>query len=84
MAYENGEVERHPRGFLYVISNAYDPETEEMTIELGCELALRRITDDIDGILQFAPIDLDPAQRTYEGLASSLAAGGKILWCDRF
>ena len=84
MAYENGEVERHPRGFLYVISNAYDPETEEMTIEVGCELVLRRITDDVDGILQFAPIALDPAQRTYEGLASSLAAAGKVLWCDRF
>lgn len=82
--YGNGYVERHPRGFLYVIGTSYDPTNETLSIEVACELGLRRLTDQVEPLLDYASIPLDPAQKTFEGLASSLAAGGDILWQDRY
>ena len=84
MVYSNGYVERHPRGFLYVMSTSYDPESNNLSVEVGCELALRRLTDQVDALLSYAEVPLDPAQQTFEGLSSSIAAAGKCMWADRY
>ena len=84
LLYSNGFIERHPRGFLYVLATSWDPEAYTLNVEVGCELAMRRLTDEIEDLVSQAPIPLDPAQRTYEGLSSSLAADGAVMWCDRY
>ena len=76
----DGSVYRHPRGYLYVISVAYDTEQERLVVELGCRLSLAYLTDKADSILPLVPVPLDPAQRTVQNCSASFAAAGMVLY----
>jgi hypothetical protein len=80
ITYDDGTTERHPRGYLYVIGVSYDIENEQINIEVGCELTLRRLINKVDDILTLAPITLDPERKTYEGISGSLATAGKYAY----
>ena len=80
LRYPNDNEKIHPRGRLYVISSAYDPENETLQVELGCILTMKALLERGDELLYLAPIPLDPAQQDYANVAASLAAGGKIAW----
>lgn len=81
--YGNDNEKIHPRGRLYVISSSYDPEQEQLIIELGCRLVLKNLLERGEDLLSLVPIPLDPAQQDYANVSASLAAGGKIAWVDR-
>ena len=80
ITYDDGTTVRHPRGYLYILSVNYSIESEQILIELGCELTLRRLINKVDDILSLAPITLDPARKTYEGISSSLATAAKYVY----
>jgi len=82
MTEPGGSVYRHPRGYLYVISVAYDVEAEELEVEIGCQLSLAYLTDNAEAILPLVPIHLDPAQQTVQNCSASLASAGMILYQD--
>ena len=75
-----GTIYRHPRGYLYVMSVAYDVESEQLVVELGCKIALAYLTDKADAVLALVPIYLDPAQRTIQNAAASFASAGEYLY----
>jgi hypothetical protein len=77
-----GATIRHPRGLLYVISTSYDAESENLQVELGCQLTLAGLTENVSSLLALAPVPLDPAQRTFSNIAASFASAGKCLYQD--
>ena len=77
-----GATVRHPRGYLYVISTSYEPETDQLVVELGCRLVLAAISEDISALLPLIPIPLDPAQQTYQNVAASFASAGQYIYQD--
>ena len=79
---QDGNVVRHPRGLLYVVSMVYDPETETLTVSLGCRIALAILNSDTSSLLAFAPIPLDVTQQTVQGVGGSLNAAGMYLFQD--
>jgi hypothetical protein len=78
----SGSTARHPRGLLYVLSTSYEPEADELVVEVGCRLALAALTEDVSEILPLAPVPLDPAQQTYQNVSASFVAAGKCLFQD--
>jgi hypothetical protein len=77
-----GVAFRHPRGLLYVIGNGYSVEDEQITIDIGCKVALAALIDDVATLLPYAPMPLDPTQQTVQGVGGSLTAAGKYLYQD--
>jgi len=82
MSYPSGTVATHPRGWLYIIGTSYNPQSNQLEIELGCRLALAALTEEIDELIGLAPIPLDVAQRTYSNVSASFASAGKYLFQD--
>jgi len=82
VTYPDGTTSRHPRGYLYVISTSYIPEAETIEVEVGCELTLRRMLDELGTLIEdIGPtIILDPDRRTFEGLSAALAANGEFIY----
>ena len=87
ITFPDGTTERHPRGLLYVISTSYSPEEETVLLDVGCSLSLEKLLDDetsIEALIDlYADVPLDPAQRDFESLSSSIAAATKVMWSDR-
>lgn len=77
-----GSSYRHPRGYLYVISSAYDVEAEQLEIELGCQLSLAALTDDVSELLPLVPITLDTAQKTFSNISACFASAGQFIYQD--
>ena len=77
-----GNVYRHPRGYLYVLSSVYDVESEQRSIEVGCRLSLAYLTDEPEALIPLAPVPLDPAQQTIQNVAASFQSAGQVLWQD--
>jgi hypothetical protein len=82
MTYPSGTVARHPRGLLYVISTSYDPQNNQLTVDLGCRLALAALTEEVDALVALSPIHLDVAQRTYSNVSAAFASAGQYLFQD--
>jgi hypothetical protein len=80
ITYPSGNTQTHPRGRLKVISSTYSPETEEITIEVGCGLVMAKLLDDDGVVLSHEEIPLDETAKTFEGISSSLATAGKLIW----
>jgi len=78
----SGSTVRHPRGLLYVLSTSYEPESDTLSVEVGCRLALAALTEDVSEILPLAPIQLDASQQTYQNISASFASAGKYLFQD--
>lgn len=77
-----GSSYRHPRGYLYVISSAYNVEAEQLQVELGCGLSLAALTDDVDELLPLVPITLDTAQKTFSNISACFASAGQFIYQD--
>jgi len=77
-----GVAYRHPRGYLYIVSTAYDIEKEQLEVQLGCRLVLMALNEDVDDLLAIVPVGLDVAQRTYQNCSASFAAVGKYVYQD--
>ncbi len=77
-----GAAYRHPRGYLYVISTTYSVETEQLQVEIGCQLSLAYLTDNAEAIFPLVPIYLDPAQQTVENCSAAFASAGMVLYQD--
>ena len=78
----SGSVLRHPRGYLYVLSTNYNVEDEELTVDLGCRLALIATTEDLDFLQTLSPVPLDTAQLSFSGISASFASDGKFVYQD--
>lgn len=76
----DGSTFRHPRGLLYVLATSYDPESEELALEIGCRIALANLTDEIDQILPFSPETLEASRQNIQSLANALFAAGEVLY----
>ena len=82
MSKPDGSTYRHPRGLLYVISTSYNVESEQLSVGLGCRIALAQITDDPSIVLPLSPLPLDPAQRQIGNVSAAFAAAGQYLYQD--
>ena len=77
-----GASYRHPRGHLYVISVSYSVEAEVLEVEVGCQIALAYLTENVDAILPLVPMELDPVQQTIENCSAGIASVGNIVYQD--
>lgn len=77
-----GAPYRHPRGYLYVLTLAYNVEAEQLEIQVGCRLSLAYLTDNASEVLPLVPIPLDPAQQTIGNCSASFASAGMLLYQD--
>ena len=54
VTYPSGTVARHPRGLLYVLTSTYNPESNQLTVDIGCRLTLAKLTDDVAALVALA------------------------------
>ena len=78
----DGTVRRHPRGYLYVISTSFSPDSDELEIELGCRLTLMSLTEEIDDLVALVPVSLDIAQTTFQNCSAAFASVGQYVYQD--
>lgn len=83
ITYPSGDTAIHPRGRLQVISSNYAPEEEAVILEVGCDLVMAKLLKKDALVLPFEEIPLDESQKTFEGVSSSLATAGKLIYQDR-
>jgi len=82
----NGEKKRHPRGYLLIIKSSYNMENRTVTLEVGCKLQMRQLTDDPSGLESQTIFPLpgenpdDQNEPTFSDLVSAVATEGKFLW----
>lgn len=77
----------HPRGALYVISNSYDVESEQLTVEVGCRLSLMALTSDdepskLAPLIALVPFSLDSVQTTYSNCCAAISSNGQYVYQD--
>lgn len=77
-----GNWTRHPRGFLFVISSTFEPESNTLEVEVGCGLVMRSLSDNVDGLLGFTSLYLAEADQDFASLSSALFSEAKVLWQD--
>lgn len=82
VTYPSGTTERHPRGLLYVLATSYDPEANELSIDIGCRLALAKLTEDVNFLLGLVPVHLDATQRSYQNISAAFTSVGQYLYQD--
>ena len=73
----------HPRGLLYVMTSAYNPETESIDITTGCKLAMDALNDDPTNLLEIVPLRLDPAQQTFQACCAAFSAKGQYVYQNK-
>ncbi len=79
---QSGGVHTHPRGLLYIISVSYDVEAEKLVCDLGCKIALGKLTDDYEEFLDLAPLPLDKSQENINSIGANFYTNGEFLWMD--
>jgi hypothetical protein len=75
-----GSPTRHPRGYLYVVTTGYSPESSSLSVKLGCKLTLAALTDDVSSIIGLVPIPLEEDRQDFSNCAASFAAAGQVLY----
>lgn len=80
ITYPSGTIERHPRGLLYVLATSYNPESNQLTLDIGCRLTLANLTDDTAALVALSPITLDPTQQAYSNVSAAFASAGQYLY----
>lgn len=79
----NGDRQRHPRGWLYVLGSTYNMEARTLSMEVGCILTMHNITDEIGDLDQYTVFPLtanDEEVATFKNLLSAVNTEGKFLW----
>jgi hypothetical protein len=74
---------RHPRGYLYVVASTFDVGANQISLEVGCQLYLRSLTDHVADLLHFTSITLDDQKQTFQGLSEALFAECSFLWQNK-
>ena len=83
VSFDNGSTfVRHPRGLLYTLSSNYEVESGQTIIEVGCQISLAALTEDISQLLPLAPFRIDPVQQTVQGVGAALATAGQFAYQD--
>ena len=77
-----GVVQRHPRGRLHVIDSTWDPENRQSEINVGCQLLLNQLSDNIDGLRSKTEYEL-PQTAGFAELNSAIQSEGYFIWQDR-
>jgi len=83
-----GVTRRHPRGHLQTIKSTYNMEDRSLSLEAGCKLTMRNLTDDCSGLesLTIFPLpgegENDENDPTFTDLVQAVATEGKFLWQD--
>lgn len=78
--YPDGTTGIHPRGLVRVMECSYAPESETTVIEIGCELAYRKLTNNIPGLFKYVGRELKTPEKTFEGISAALAAQGRYIY----
>ena len=75
-------TKRHPRGLLYVLGTSYDMASEQLSLSVGCKIALWSLSeeDNYDLFKPYAQLILDSNQKTVQNVGATLAATGQFLW----
>ena len=74
--------EIHPRGYLYVISTAFSAEAQQVTIEIGCRLAVWTLSDNVDAMYEYSVTELSEGQRTIQNISQGLYSSNKCIYQD--
>ncbi len=74
--------ELHPRGLLYIVGVNYDPETESVLVELGCQLVMKNLLERGEDLLSYSSLALDPAAQDFANISAAIATTGEILYQD--
>jgi len=75
-----GNVFRHPRGYLYVVGVSYNVENQQLEVGLGCRLVLATITDDPSELLPLTPMELDESRQTIQNCDAAFASAGQVCF----
>ena len=81
----DGNRQRHPRGYLYVLGSTYNMESRTLSMEVGCILTMHNITDEIGDLDQYTVFPLttnDEEVATFKNLLSAVNTEGQFLWQD--
>lgn len=82
--FPSGEIERHPRGSLYVVDSEFNPETEEISLSVGCKMAFHALDGDVTDLTGLGQLYLPETRQDYSSISQQLAAEGKIAWYDGY
>lgn len=77
--------ELHPRGTLYVVGVNYEPEIEQLILEIGCKLAMVSLLDDSDTLLAESikpEVHLDPTSLGVQNISAAHLTTGDIVYQD--
>ena len=83
-----GVTRPHPRSHLLLVKSAYDMQSRTLTIEAGCKLSMRNLTNDCSGLESFTIFPLpgeaegDENEPTFSDLVAAVATEGKFLYQD--
>lgn len=80
--FPSGVTRRHPRGYLFVISSKFEPETESIVVEVGCTMALRALAEDVEALIDQSDLYISETRKDYSNLSNAMAAQSKILYYD--
>ena len=78
-----GVVQRHPRGRLRVIDSTWDPEGRRADINVGCDLLLNQLSDNIDALRAQTDFTL-PSTAGFGELNAAILSEGYFIWQDRY
>lgn len=76
------QYEVHPRGFLYVLSTSFDASSQQVSIEVGCQLAAWTLSDNVDEVYSAAGVQLDGAQKTIQNISQALYSQNELIYQD--
>lgn len=78
-----GVVQRHPRGRLRVIDSTWDPEGRRADINVGCDLLLNQLSDNIDNLRAQTTFTL-PSTAGFQDINAAILSEGYFIWQDRY
>jgi hypothetical protein len=79
---ESAEWVVHPRGLLFVLSTSFDPSEQKITIEIGCQLSIWVLSDNVQAIYDHSPVELFGGQRTIQNVSQALYTSNKFIYQD--
>ena len=81
----NGDTsswELHPRGLLYVLSTSFSAEDQTVSIDIGCQLSIWTLADNIDALYNYSPTELIDGQKTIQNISQALYSSNKLIYQD--
>lgn len=79
---DSSQWQVHPRGLLYILSTSFNAENQEVSIEIGCKLALWTISDNVDEMYEYSVIELEDGQKTIQNISQGLYSSNRVIYQD--